>query len=178
MKRIMFTLAVLMAVIALTGCPIQHTQVYPAYSLPIKQNVSTTTNTAAIQVTATETANSYSKYTVTIKNLVADVGKKFVVAGASIGSTSSNIGDNWNVTASSVTDAGLVGTVDNTGTFSIVFYGKAPSCGNAADGAQFKICIYDDPSWNLVLGDAGGNNFYVAGSTGNDIELTIDPNKL
>jgi len=178
MKRIMFTLAVLMAVIALTGCPIQHTQVYPTYSLPIKQNVSTTTNNDAIQVTATPTANSYSKYTVTIKNLVADVGKKFVVAGASIGSTTSNIGDNWNVTASSVTDNGLVGTVDNTGTFSIVFYGKAPSWGNAADGAQFKICIYDDPSWNLVLGDAGGNNFYVAGSTGNDIELTIDPNKL
>jgi len=178
MKRIMFTLAVLMAVIALTGCPIQHTQVYPTYSLPIKQNVSTTINTDAIQVTATPTANSYSKYTVTIKGLVADVGKKFVVAGASIGSTTSNIGDNWNVTASSVTDNGLVGTVDNTGTFSIVFYGKAPSWGNAADGAQFKICIYDDPSWNLVLGNASGDNFCVAGSTGNDIELTIDPNKL
>jgi len=117
------------------------------YSLPIKADVTTTTNTAAIKVTATATDNPYSKYTLTIKGLTLDVGKKFVVAGASIGSQTDNIGDNWNVTAASVTDPGLVGQVDGTGTFSIVFYGKAPSWGDANNGAQFKICVYDDPSW-------------------------------
>ncbi|MCE5256231.1 MAG: hypothetical protein LLF89_05210 [Spirochaetaceae bacterium] len=178
MKRIALGLAVLIVAISLTGCPSVHTQAYPDYELPIKADVSTTTNTEAIQVTATATAETYSKYTLTISGLTADIGKKFVVAGESIGSTTATIGPNWNVTAASVTDTGLVGTVDDAGTFTITFYGKAPGWGDAANGAQFKICIYDDPSWNLVLSSSGGNNFCVAGATGNDIVLNIDPNKL
>jgi len=152
-------------------------QAYPTYTLPIKEDVSTTTNTAAINVVATSTTNAYSKYTVKIVGLVADIGQKFVVAGADIGSKTSNIGENWKVKAADITDQGLVGTVDDTGTFAITFYGKAPSWGNPADGAKFKICRYDT-DWNLVLGNAGGDNFSVAGSTGKDIVLNIDPNKL
>ncbi|AEJ18509.1 hypothetical protein [Gracilinema caldarium] len=178
MKKIWLILAAVAVSLAFLGCPMERDQEYPAYTLPIKVNVDVnTTNTAAIQVTATPTTNSYSKYTIKIVELVADIGKKFVVAGESIGSTTANIGANWNVKAADITDQGLVGTVDATGTFEITFYGKAPSWGTSTDGAKFKICRYDS-DWDLVLGDASGGNFSVADSTGNDIELTIDPNKL
>jgi hypothetical protein len=178
MKKILLGVLAIIASLAFMGCPMERTdQMYPVYSLPIKANVTTTTNANGLTVSATPTSNNYSKYTITIKNLVADVGKQFVVAGEAIGSTTNNIQANWNVTADKVTDQDLVGTVDNTGTFSITFYGKAPSWGDANNGAQFKICRYDDASWNLVLGNSSGDNFCVQGSTGNDITLTIDVGK-
>ncbi|MEJ5189451.1 hypothetical protein [Treponema sp. J25] len=190
MKRGTVILLALVGAFLLLACPIERSQKYPDYTLPIKVDVTTTTNTAAIQVSATSTSNAYCTYTITITGLVADIGKKLVVAGSQIGSTPTNIGDNWNVTADTVTDTGLVGTVDSTGTFAITFYGKAPSWGNANDGAQFKICYYDDASWKLVLGNSTGDNFCVSGATPTttsggtttttyqDITLTIDPNKL
>jgi hypothetical protein len=178
MKKIgLFVVGALVA-LSLMGCPSPHSQKYPSYSLPIKQDVTSTTSTAAIKVTATATSNAYTKYTVTVTNLAADIGKKFVLAGESIGSTTSNIGANWHVLAADVTDTGLVGTVDANGTFAITFYGQAPSWGAAANGAQFKICRYDDSSWSGLLLSSTGDNFSVAGATGKDIVLTIDSSKL
>lgn len=183
MKRGTVILLALVGALVLLACPVERSQKYPDYTLPIKVDVSTTTNTDAIQVTATTTTNSYCTYTVTITGLVADIGKKLVVAGEQIGSTPTNIKANWEVEASKVTDTGLVGTVDSTGTFTITFYGKAPSTwGNPDNGAQFKICYYDDASWKLVLGNSSGDNFCVSGATADgtyrNITLTIDPNKL
>ncbi|MDH7484170.1 MAG: hypothetical protein QHH01_06050 [Spirochaetales bacterium] len=178
MKKALIVLTVLAAALVLTGCPVTHSQQYPNYTLPIFKEVTTTTVDNGITVTAVDTANEYSTYDITINGLVADVGKKFVVAGASIGSTTTNIGDNWNVTEASVTDPGLVAQVDATGTWHIMFYGKAPSWANAADGAQFKVCIYDDPTWNPVLARPGNSNFYVEGATGKDITIVIDPNQF
>jgi len=177
MKKNALLLVGIIVSLALLGCPLERDQIYPNYTLPMKLDVSTTTNTSAIQVTATNTTNSYSRYTIKILNLGADIGQKFVVAGASIGSKTDNLGDNWYVTEAEIKDDGLIGTVKADGTFEIVFYGKAPSWADPSNGAQFKIVKLG--GWdNPVLVSSANDNFCVSGSTGNDIVLTIDPNKL
>jgi hypothetical protein len=178
MKKNALLLVGIIVSLALLGCPLERDQIYPNYTLPMKLDVSTTTNTSAIQVTATNTINSYSRYTIKILNLGADIGQKFVVAGASIGSKTDNLGDNWYVTEAEIKDDGLIGTVKDDGTFEIVFYGKKPDTwGGNNDGAQFKIVKLG--GWdNPVLVSSANVNFCVSGSKGYDIVLTIDPNKL
>jgi hypothetical protein len=180
MKKLSLFLIGALVALSFMGCPTAHDQSYPSYALPVRTDLTSTTNTDAIQVTAVASALAYSTYDVTMTGLVADIGKKFVVAGASIGSTAATIGDNWNVTAASVTDTGLVGTVDATGTFHIVFYGNSPSWASDSS-AQFKICRYDDASWAAVFANAGGNNLSVPNTAGASkfvVTINVDPNKL
>ena len=170
------------ALMLFVGCPTQHLNLsYPNYALPLDVVLETTTDTQQAKVTATANATEYSKYTFTIINLAADMGKQFVVAGASISSTTSNLGDNWNVEADKITDKGLVGTIDETGTLSITFYGTKPGWASK-DSAMFKICQYG--TWSNPYFQTGGDNGYIGGSntgtpSGNyDVEVTVDASKF
>ena len=62
MKRGTVILLALVGALVLLACPVERSQKYPDYTLPIKVDVSTTTNTDAIQVTAASTTNDYSTY--------------------------------------------------------------------------------------------------------------------
>lgn len=181
MKKLIITIAT-GALMLFVGCPTQHRNLsYPNYALPFDVALTTTTNTAQALVVSVPTVQEYSKYTFTITNLAADIGKQFVVAGASISSTASNFADNWNVEADKITDKGLSGTVDGTGTLSITFYGKKPSWASR-NSAMFKICQYG--TWNNPYFQTGGDNGFVDNSntgtaSGNyDVTVTIDASKF
>ena len=123
-----------------------------------------------------------NKYTVIFKGLTDNVGTKFVVAGAAISSTDSNLGDNWNIMETAglkvsevVTDKGLVSTVDSDGTVTFVFYGAKPSWASNASPA-IKIAAYnvDTDPWTCLLQANGGNWFFPDYTDGHDVTMTVD----
>lgn len=123
-----------------------------------------------------------SKYTVIFKGLVDNVGTKFVVAGASISSTDSNLGDNWNIMETAgikvgavVTDKGLVKEVDKDGNLTFEFYGTKPAWADSNSPA-IKIAAYnvDEDPWVCLLAANGGNFFFPNYTAGKDVTMTVD----
>ena len=141
---------------------------------------------AGVTIDLADKSGTNNKYTVIFKGLTDNVGTKFVVAGASISSTDSNLGDNWNIMETAglkvsavVTDKGLVSEVDSEGTIKFVFYGAKPSWGSHASPA-IKIAAYnvDTDPWTCLLA-AGGDNWYFPDYTdGHDVTMTVDLGQL
>lgn len=143
-----------------------------------------------VTIDLADKSGTNSKYTVIFKGLTDNVGTKFVVAGASISSTDSNLGDNWNIMETAglkvsavVTDKGLVSEVDSEGTIKFVFYGAKPSWASFASPA-IKIAAYnvDTDPWTCLLQDSDtGNdkNFFFPNYTdGHDVTMTVDLSQL
>lgn len=141
---------------------------------------------AGVTIDLADKSGTNNKYTVIFKGLVDNVGTKFVVAGASISSTDSNLGDNWNIMETAglkvtavVTDKGLISTVDENGEIKFEFYGAKPSWASFASPA-IKIAAYnvDTDPWTCLLQDSDtGNdkNFFFPNYTdGHDVTMTVD----
>ena len=141
---------------------------------------------AGVTIDLADKSGTNNKYTVIFKGLTENVGTKFVVAGASISSTDSNLGDNWNIMETAglkvsavVTDKGLVSEVDSEGTVKFVFYGAKPSWASNASPA-IKIAAYnvDTDPWTCLLA-ANKNNFFFPDYTdGHDVTMTVDIDAL
>jgi len=137
---------------------------------------------AGVTIDLADKSGTNNKYTVIFKGLVDNVGTKFVVAGASISSTDSNLGDNWNImetaglkVAAVVTDKGLISTVDENGEIKFEFYGAKPSWASVASPA-IKIAAYnvDTDPWTCLLAANGGNWFFPGYTDGHDVTMTVD----
>ena len=129
-----------------------------------------------VGVTSTSSAKAAAnaKYTITINGLDSrDNGNRYVVTGATIGSTLSNMGDNWNAWASNVADEGLISTVEN-GSITFTFYVSNPSW-NGSNGA-IKIAAIDDPAesdpWLCLLSSSSGGNINIP--VDKDYNVTIN----
>ncbi|MBP3772844.1 MAG: hypothetical protein J6I53_09175 [Treponema sp.] len=141
---------------------------------------------AGVTIDLADKSGTNNKYTVIFKGLTENVGTKFVVAGASISSTDSNLGDNWNIMETAglkvsavVTDKGLVSEVDSEGTVKFVFYGAQPSWASNASPA-IKIAAYnvDTDPWTCLLAANGGNFFFPDYTDGHDVTMTVDLTEL
>ena len=139
-----------------------------------------------VTIDLADKSGTNSKYTVIFKGLTENVGTKFVVAGASISSTDSNLGDNWNIMETAglkvsavVTDKGLVSEVDSEGTIKFVFYGAKPSWASNASPA-IKIAAYnvDTDPWTCLLATNGDNFFFPDYTDGHDVTMTVDIDAL
>lgn len=137
---------------------------------------------AGVTIDLADKTGTNNKYTVIFKGLTDNVGTKFVVAGAAISSTDSNLGDNWNIMETAglkvsavVTDKGLVSTVNSDGTVTFVFYGAKPSWASNASPA-IKIAAYnvDTDPWTCLLQANGGNWFFPDYTDGHDVTMTVD----
>lgn len=121
----------------------------------------------------------FASYTITVNNLENDPdGMRYVVTGATIGSTKATAGDHWNAWASNNHDEGLISVVEG-GSVTFNFVGKEPSW-NAGNGVAIKIAAIDDPMesdpWLCLLAAPSNGNFCIP--CDKDYTITIDAKKL
>ena len=135
---------------------------------------------SGVKVEASNSTTAVPKYTVIVKNLKNDIGGKYVVTGAKIGSkvTLNGEDDCWGKNLSGDKDKDLVSTVDKDGTIKFVFYGENPSWDNGAHvSPAWKIAKYGttkDPWESLLCRTDNGNIFFPDDTKGKDVTLTID----
>ncbi|MBP3449782.1 MAG: hypothetical protein J6K22_04895 [Spirochaetaceae bacterium] len=126
----------------------------------------------------TKVDTEYATYKIIVNNLENDEdGMRYVVAGASIGSTKDTAGDHWNAYADNNADEGLISEVKD-GSVEFNFVGKAPSW--STRGTAIKIAAIDDPMksdpWLCLLAapatDNSDKNFFIPADK--DYTITID----
>ncbi len=195
-------------ILPFTGCPTQNSNLsYPSYSTPLSvpsdivsaiednsdSNSGNTvsyngvsgftkykSSTSGWTIYYKTTDNEYTTYTIDIISLAANTNETWVVAGANIGSTTSNISSNWNVTTDSVTDTGLESTVDDSGSISLTFYGTDPNYGDSS--ADFKLQELD-ASWDTGARlNYSGENTSVKNSASTsqyyDVVIAVDAGEI
>ena len=129
---------------------------------------------AKIEKTA-KADSEFATYKIIVNNLENDPdGMRYVVAGATIGSTKDTAGDHWNAYADNNNDEGLISVVKD-GTVEFNFIGKEPSW-NEGNGIAIKITAIDDPMqsepWLCLLCGPNMDNFKIP--TDQDYTITID----
>ena len=121
----------------------------------------------------------FASYTITVNNLENDEdGMRYVVTGATIGSSKATAGDHWNAYADNNADEGLISEVKE-GSVTFNFVGKEPSW-NTGKGVAIKIAAIDDPMksdpWLCLLAAPNNGNFCIP--CDKDYTITIDAKKL